>query len=1128
MPRVRRSSRKRTATIVSRERSHGHSEAAEEATEATEVPSSARTGRARSSGTEEPGRRTTRSQRSRRLDARSEAPTRGLTGVNNAGTGASRTKPVVEEGSSLQANRPTGCRIRSVRSPGVTVLSDSSSGLEDDAARSGDEVVRPRKNGHARDSRLRSARCPDVILLSGSDSSPEETPRAEDEVIRPCKRRKEGKLQLEVTERLLRRVEDYVATELAVSDLTKKMTKLARVVGHPNDEFILKREVAKYVSSYISALLRYRKAHADPYGDGEDETSTTPMLNVPGGKRETPLPGKLLYDDVASYGLRVRLPDGLKLKRNATRNEILLAFSCFSIHREAKNHLPYLKPNKALEGLEGFASRERPRETLPRSPEHGNIMFLWKALVPDVHHYKVDPGNFKSLQLERFSGSNCFLEMIRFWGEYAVLSLMRRIEEELGAGLRFLYQVQEDNFPDSWLKVTESTYYETYGFSLLVLAAKGRDTPMYAKHGNRLHLLKDHICVLGIRSETVGSVEESRVLGYVWKIQEDQKGPKWTFWLPRRWALNATEISIQAVPLFRAVSEVRRASASSALGKIPASLGRVIFSPKDAPYIRDNISLRIPGDKPAQILYDHYKEVLNNSQLLVLEKILGALRNDQEHGGSNVIAVQGPPGTGKTKVIVCAIALLLAMTKSAMHKNKRILVCAPSNAAVDVIARRLKEGVYMAIGEANSPRGVKVKRQVPSVVRIGPGCTDASLADIDIMQQVERKLNEGSNFQGISAGERTRTSLEKNILLTKQVWCSTLMNIMSEKYRQMKEEILAVIVDEAGQAVEIDCLMPLVALEQRRAPLFILVGDTKQLPPFEDIEEGRAIREKTLLGRIVGYMQHTSNNCIRLNMQYRMHPAISRIPARYFYYSSLLNAPSVYNAEIFERPYHFDRHGRFGPVTFIDTRYMANNEEHYPRRDSACNFCEAEVVEGLVTALVRLHSSALSDGVVLMSPYSRQLHVLAGKCAEIPEMSQVQISRSTVDSMQGDERGIVIMSTVRSNRFRELGFLRDYRRLNVGITRARFSLIVVGNGETLETDRFTPEGSGSTIQQPGVWAKFIQSCRDGSLKYTHYLSPKGRNVEMESVWREFFPEALTSSGISWRKPRFRLLDQRSC
>ena len=99
------------------------------------------------------------------------------------------------------------------------------------------------------------------------------------------------------------------------------------------------------------------------------------------------------------------------------------------------------------------------------------------------------------------------------------------------------------------------------------------------------------------------------------------------------------------------------------------------------------------------------------------------------------------------------------------------------------------------------------------------------------------------------------------------------------------------------------------------------------------------------------------------------------------------------------------------------------------------------------------------------------------------------------------------MSTVRSNQRRELGFLNDYRRMNVGMTRAKYSLIVVGNSTTLEANE--------------IWCRFVNYCRDDANLSTHYISPPGRDVLLRDAIEKLFPEKFISTGPFWTSPRFK-------
>ena len=158
---------------------------------------------------------------------------------------------------------------------------------------------------------------------------------------------------------------------------------MARVIRRPGDWIALKRKVSEYVSQYVSALLKYRTARADPYGDGLDETSKTPMINIPSGSREKTLPGKIPFDKVASDVLKVKLPSGLKAIR---KNDLLLSFGCFQTFKNTQNYLPYLLPNEARAALPGFAPAHEEHPEFIQSTAETPLLFIWKALEPDVRN----------------------------------------------------------------------------------------------------------------------------------------------------------------------------------------------------------------------------------------------------------------------------------------------------------------------------------------------------------------------------------------------------------------------------------------------------------------------------------------------------------------------------------------------------------------------------------------------------------------------------------------------------------------------------------------------------------------------------------------------------------------------
>lgn len=265
-----------------------------------------------------------------------------------------------------------------------------------------------------------------------------------------------------------------------------------------------------------------------------------------------------------------------------------------------------------------------------------------------------------------------------------------------------------------------------------------------------------------------------------------------------------------------------------------------------------------------------------------------------------------------------------------------------------------------------------------------------------------------------------------------------------------------VVVDEATQATEPDVLIPLsVARAEGKGCQVVLVGDHHQLPPtvLSRVEDGAQRRglEVSLFTR----MWECGVPCEMLNVQYRMHPDIAGFPAAHFYFKRLRNGVAAQ-----ERPLPVAR-GELGRRGVLTSRVVfvnvADGEEQSDRdavdgvlrSRSYFNLVECSVVFALLEVVVNELKFGHCD-IGIISPYSGQVKLLGDKLQSREARHRVEVC--TVDGYQGREAEVIILSTVRNNCRREVGFLRDWRRLNVALSRARVLLIVVGDENTLASD----------------------------------------------------------------------------
>lgn len=420
---------------------------------------------------------------------------------------------------------------------------------------------------------------------------------------------------------------------------------------------------------------------------------------------------------------------------------------------------------------------------------------------------------------------------------------------------------------------------------------------------------------------------------------------------------------------------------------------------------------------------------MNNSQKEAVKMAI-AICNSVE---PNVGLIIGPPGTGKTNVI-CNIILTLMSNKLIKTTTKpKLLVCAPSNEAADVIVRRIIE----------IKRDLKYETQF-DVIRVGCGQKyDPNspivgvMLDTIVKQRMENPLNE-ANRQGQTNNlfmYTNKKELENEILLNAEVIVTTLNSCFSKtmedtfKPSNINCHFTACIVDEAGQSIEPLIYVPLLLGINK----LILVGDDKQLQPLVKSkvakDNGLGI---SLFKRLKTWFEHkrsTRKNfpVTMLNTQYRMHNEICLFPSTYFYKGVVKTAPSV----------KMRKQLPFQP-------YMILEHESQQDNTGELNIGEAYMIVNLVEIL--LDSECQSLSIAVLTPYHKQreqINVLLRN-------KKISINVNTIDSFQGGECDVLLISTVRTN---GVGFMDDICRLNVALTRAKQSLIICGNFMSLRGER---------------------------------------------------------------------------
>ncbi len=422
----------------------------------------------------------------------------------------------------------------------------------------------------------------------------------------------------------------------------------------------------------------------------------------------------------------------------------------------------------------------------------------------------------------------------------------------------------------------------------------------------------------------------------------------------------------------------------------------------------------------------------------------------------DVAIVHGPPGTGKTTTLVEAIY-------ETLRRESQVLVCAQSNMAVDWISEKLVDHGLNVLRIGN-PSRVNDKMLSFTYERRFEAHPDypqlwaIRKAIRELRQQRKRSDNWHQKMDRLkSRAVELEIRINAELFSQARVIASTLVGSANRLLDGMKFGTL--FIDEAAQAMEAACWIPI-----RRAGRVIFAGDHCQLPPtvkcYEAMKGGLGT---TLMERIAN---HRPEVVTMLRMQYRMHEDIMRFSSDWFYHNMMVAAPEVRNRSILD----LDR-----PMTWIDTssdKLQVTSEKLQVKSEKSLetsnlshptsHLNEGEARLTLLTLQAyfemigkqRVLDERLDVGII--SPYRAQVQLLRRllRKNEFLKPFRALISINTVDGFQGQERDIIIISLVRSNEQGQIGFLRELRRMNVAITRARMKLIILGDRSTIARHPF--------------------------------------------------------------------------
>lgn len=434
--------------------------------------------------------------------------------------------------------------------------------------------------------------------------------------------------------------------------------------------------------------------------------------------------------------------------------------------------------------------------------------------------------------------------------------------------------------------------------------------------------------------------------------------------------------------------------------------------------------------------------ILNESQNQALQHVMQS---------KDLAIIHGPPGTGKTTTLVQII-------KKTVETEKQVLVTAPSNVAVDLLVERLVQAGVKTVRIGNISRidETLLAHTLDGMVESHHEFPNIKKIRIEAAAVRSEASKYKRHFTHTEKEERTRLRKEakdleawakdleeritESILDSAQVIATTLTSCNNDELSGRKYS--TIFLDEASQALE-----PAAWIAMLKADRIVMAGDPLQLPPtVKSTKAAKAGLDNSLLEKSIS-LNYPS---YLLDTQYRMHNDIMTFSNVYFYKGKLQTASEIKSKT---------QNQTFKAVIFIDTA-GTGFEEQMPEETSKdmhlSRYNEGEyfILREHLLRLISEHLELKEKNIVVITPYRAQVRYINDRIQEDETLYNLNIRVSSIDGYQGQESDIVIISLVRSNVKGEIGFLKDYRRMNVAMTRAKLHLAIIGDSATLSGDKF--------------------------------------------------------------------------